>query len=238
VRSTVRAFLWLLLAAWLVLFVGWLSLHWLILPHIEEWRPTIEARASAMLGAPIRIGAISAQSSGWVPAIELRDVRVLDAEQRVALTLPRVFAALSPRSLLALEPRFAQLLIDGASLDVRRDKSGRIRVAGLDFASAQGAADDDAAADWFFRQHEFVIRAGTLRWIDEARTPSRSRSPMSSWSSATACATTTSASTRRRRRAGATASACAAASTSRSSRAAATGGAGAAGSTPTCRAPS
>ena len=76
--------------------------------------PAIEARASRMLGAPIRIGAIEARSSGWVPALELRDVRVLDAEQRVALTLPRVFAALSPRSLLALEPRFAQLLIDGA----------------------------------------------------------------------------------------------------------------------------
>ena len=41
VRSVVRAFLWLLLAAWLVLFVGWLSLHWLILPHIEEWRGPI-----------------------------------------------------------------------------------------------------------------------------------------------------------------------------------------------------
>ena len=59
-----RAVLWLLLAAWLLLFVGWLSLHWLILPHIEEWRPQIEARASAMVGAPIKIGAISAHSSG------------------------------------------------------------------------------------------------------------------------------------------------------------------------------
>jgi uncharacterized protein (TIGR02099 family) len=161
--------LWLIFIAWAALFVGWLSLHWLILPHIEEWRPAIEARASRMLGAPIRIGAIEARSSGWVPAIELRDVRILDAEQRVALTLPRVFAALSPRSLLALEPRFAQLLIDGASLDVRRDKSGRIRVAGLDFAAAASSQDDDLAADWFFKQHEFVIRAGTLRWIDEAR---------------------------------------------------------------------
>jgi uncharacterized protein (TIGR02099 family) len=167
-RATVRGLLWLFLAAWLVLFVAWLSLHWLILPHIEEWRPQIEARASRVLGAPIRIGGIVAKSSGWVPQLELRDVQVLDAEQRVALTLPRVFAALSPRSLVAFEPRFAQLLIDGASLDVRRDRSGRIRVAGLDFAGA-GASDDDAAADWFFRQHEFVIRAGTLRWIDEAR---------------------------------------------------------------------
>ncbi|MGZ8259880.1 MAG: YhdP family protein, partial [Caldimonas sp.] len=82
---------------------------------------------------------------------------------------PRVFAALSTRSLLALEPRFAQLLIDGASLDVRRDRSGRIRVAGVDFDHPQGAADNEVAADWFFKQHEFVIRAGTLRWIDEAR---------------------------------------------------------------------
>jgi uncharacterized protein (TIGR02099 family) len=167
-RSAARVLLWLLLTAWLVLFVGWLSLHWLILPHIEDWRPQVEERASAMLGAPIRIGAISAHSSGWVPALELRDVRVLDSEQRVALTLPRVFAALSARSFLAFEPRFAQLLIDGASLDVRRDKSGRIRVAGLDFGNAQGG-DDDMAADWFFKQHEFVIRAGTLRWIDETR---------------------------------------------------------------------
>jgi len=168
-RWTWRALLWLLLAVWLLLFVAWLSLHWLILPHIEEWRPQIEARASAMIGAPIRIGAISAHSSGWVPAVELLDVRVYDAEERVALALPRVFAALSPRSVLALEPRFAQLLVDGASLDVRRDKSGRIRVGGLDFVHSASGGDDDVAADWFFRQHEFVIRAGTLRWIDEAR---------------------------------------------------------------------
>ncbi|MEO8836733.1 MAG: DUF3971 domain-containing protein, partial [Caldimonas sp.] len=119
-------------------------------------------------GAPIRIGAITARSSAWVPEVELRDVRILDAEQRVALALPRVFAALSARSLLALEPRFAQLLIDGASLDIRKDKSGRIRVAGLEFDSA-GGGGDDRVADWFFTQHEFVIRAGTLRWIDEQR---------------------------------------------------------------------
>jgi uncharacterized protein (TIGR02099 family) len=169
VRRAARALLWLLAAAWLVLFVGWLSLHWLILPHIEEWRPAIEARVSGMVGAPVKIGAIAARSSGWVPAIELRDVRILDAEQRAALTLPRVFAALSPRSLLALEPRFAQLLIDGASLDIRRDKSGRIRIGGLDFAATAGSENDDIAADWFFKQEEFVIRAGTLRWIDEQR---------------------------------------------------------------------
>ena len=169
VRAAVRALLWLLFATWAVLLVGWLSLHWLILPHIEDWRGTIETHASRMLGTTVKIGAISARSSGWVPSLELSDVRVLDAEQRVALSLPRVFAALSPRSVIALEPRFSQLLIDGASLDVRRDKTGRIRVAGLDVAGGGAVGDDDAAADWFFRQREFVIRAGSLRWIDEQR---------------------------------------------------------------------
>ncbi len=168
-RTLSRALVWLIFAASAVLFACWLSLHWLILPHIDEWRVPLETRASRLLGAAVKIGAISARSSGWVPAVELRDVRVLDAEGRVALALPKVHAALSARSLLALELRFDQLLIDGASLDIRRDPSGRIRVAGLDFASGSGKDDDDVGADWFFRQHEVVIRGGTLRWIDDAR---------------------------------------------------------------------
>jgi uncharacterized protein YhdP len=104
-RTLGRVLLGLFGASCLALFVGWLSLHWLILPHIEEWRGPIEARASRLLGAVVKIGAIEVRSSGWVPALELRDVHVLDAEQRVALSLPRVAASLSPRSLLALEPR-------------------------------------------------------------------------------------------------------------------------------------
>ncbi len=170
IRFAVRLLLGLFGAALLALFVGWLSLHWLILPHIEEWRVPIEARASRLLGAPVKIGAIVVRSSGWVPALELHDVLVLDAEQRVALSLPHVSASLSPRSLLALEPRFEQLLIDAPSLDIRRDAAGHIRVAGLDFGGKDSGADDGGdAAHWFFKQEEFVIRGGKVRWIDEQR---------------------------------------------------------------------
>ena len=165
-----RVLLGLFGASCLALFVGWLSLHWLILPHIEEWRGPIEARASRLLGAVVKIGAIEVRSSGWVPALELRDVQVLDAEQRVALSLPRVAASLSPRSLLALEPRFEQMLIDAPALDIRRDAAGHIRVAGLDFGGKDSGADDGGdAAHWFFKQEEFVIRGGMVRWIDEQR---------------------------------------------------------------------
>jgi uncharacterized protein (TIGR02099 family) len=157
----------LVLGLWSVLLIAWLTLHWGILPRLDEWRPQIEQRVGQALGAPLSIGAVRVRSGSWIPAFELDDVRVLDGQGRVALELGRVSAALSPASLLALAPRFAQLHLDGVRLDVRRDAAGRISVAGLDMAA--GEPIDPAALDWFFEQHEFVIRRGTLRWTDEMR---------------------------------------------------------------------
>ena len=167
-RWTARVLLGLVIAVWGLLLVAWLALHWAILPHIEQWRGPIEVRASAALGAPVRIGGIEVRSSGWVPSLELREVLLLGADGQTALRLPRVFAAVSPRSLLSFELRFEQLLIDGAQLEARRDAQGRVFVAGIEVGgNASGNGHD--AADWFFAQHEFVIRGGSLRWTDEQR---------------------------------------------------------------------
>ncbi len=148
---------------------AWLTVHWGLLPRLEQWRPQIEARASAALGQPVRIGSIEGSSHGWVPALEMKDVRLLDAEGRTALQLGRVQAALSPSALWTLQLRFSQLHLDGVQLDVRRDLQGRIRVAGLDTQASAGADDDGRAADWLFSQPEIVIRRGTVRWTDERR---------------------------------------------------------------------
>ena len=167
-RWAARVLIGLIFTAWSLLLIAWLTLHWGILPHIQQWREPIERRASQALGVPVRIGAIEVRSSGWVPSFELKEVRLLDADQRPALRLPRVFAAISPRSLLSLELRFEQLLIDGAELEVRRDATGRVFVAGLDFSGAE-VGGGSGASDWFFAQPEFVIRGGALRWTDEQR---------------------------------------------------------------------
>lgn len=168
----VRWALGLLLLAWGLLLLAWLVLHWAILPHIDEWRPLLERRATAALGVPLRIGSISVSSSGWIPAIEMRQVRLLDPAGREALQLPRVAAALSARSLLTLSLRFEQLLIDAPELEVRRDAAGHIYVAGLNMDTAapgQTAEVAEAWADWLFSQPEFVILKGRLRWVDERR---------------------------------------------------------------------
>ena len=151
--------------------LAWLTLQWGILPHIEDWRPEIERHASRAVGVPVRIGHISVRSSSWIPALDLRDVVLRDASGTEALRLPRVSAALSPRSLLVLSPRLAQLYIEDARLLVRRDAAGHLHVGGLDLAARAtvSSADEAATLDWFFSQEEIVLRHGAVRWIDEQR---------------------------------------------------------------------
>ena len=160
-----KGLLWLLMTAWLVLALAWGALHGFIVPRIGELRPDLEIEAGRVLGVPVRIGSITARSEGLIPSFELIDVVLLDPLGRPALRLPRVLAALSPRSLWNLG--FEQLYIDRPELDVRRAADGKIHVGGLDFS--RSSDNDGKAADWFFKQTEFVIRNGTVRWTDEMR---------------------------------------------------------------------
>ena len=161
-----RIALWLVMGLWALFGLTWGVLHAWIVPRIGEYRPQIETMTSRALGVPVWLGDIVATSSGLVPGFELRDVRLIDPEGRVALHLPRVLASLSAASLWRLG--FEQLVIDGPTLDVRRDPEGRIWVAGLEVHTDRGD-DNTALRDWFFDQAEFVIRQGTLRWHDETR---------------------------------------------------------------------
>ena len=92
--------------------------------------------------------------------------RVFVKDGREVLRLPRVVAAVSPRSLWSLG--FEQLFIERPALDIRRAANGRIQVAGLDLASAADGGNSPAR-DWFFAQTEVVIRGGTLTWTDALR---------------------------------------------------------------------
>ena len=56
IRWIARALLGLVVLAWSLLLIAWLTLHWGILPHIQQWREPIQARASKALGVPVRIG--------------------------------------------------------------------------------------------------------------------------------------------------------------------------------------
>ena len=157
--------LWLLATAGLVLALAWGALHGWIVPRIGELRPDLETEVGRVLGVPVRIGSVAARSGGLIPSFELTDVVLMDAQGREALRLPRVVAALTPRSLWNLG--FDQLVIDQPEVEIRRSADGHIHVAGLDFSKADKG--DSRAADWFFSQTEFLVRRGTVRWTDELR---------------------------------------------------------------------
>ena len=160
-----RALLWLLVTFWLLVALGYWLLQIWIVPRIEDFRPRLEVEASRALGIPVRIGRISARSAGLIPSFELTEVSLQDPEGRTALRLPRVVAALSPRSLWSLG--FEQLVIDGAELDIRRTADGQLQIAGLRLSDANQG--NTAFADWAFEQTELVLRGGLLRWTDETR---------------------------------------------------------------------
>lgn len=168
-----RVLLWLLAGLWGVFILSWLVLQAWIVPRIETWRPDLERWATQAVGIPVSIGAIRAVDTAklagvlppLVPSFELLDVRLHDASGRSALQLPLVRGAVSVQSLW--NGGFEQLLIENPSLDVRRRADGRIEIAGIDVSGREGGGH--AAADWFFEQAEFVVRGGTVRWIDERR---------------------------------------------------------------------
>ncbi len=158
-----RVVAWVLLVLGVSLGMAWTALHFWIVPRIDTHRPALERLAQKTIGVPVRIGEISAESTGWVPSFELRNIELLDPEGRTALRLPKVMIAISVRSVLGL--KLEQLVLDGPELDVRQMANGRWRVAGLDWTPPKGG--DNAAADWLFAQREVIVRGGTLHWTRE-----------------------------------------------------------------------
>ena len=153
---------WFALVVGIVIGLAWATLHFWIVPRIGDYRPALERLAQQSIGVPLRIGHISAESTGWAPSFELRDIELLDPEGRTALRLPKVLIAISVRSVMGL--KLEQLVLDAPELDIRLTADGAWRVAGLDMSQN---TSDGAAADWLFAQREIIVRGGVVRWTNE-----------------------------------------------------------------------
>ena len=163
-----RLLLWLVVSGWVLFGATLAVVHGFIVPRIGDWRPDLENLASRAVGIPVRIGAIQAASSGWIPTFEFSGVRLLDGSGRDALVLNRVLTSVSVASLWRLG--FDQIHIDQPTLDVRRRADGVFEVAGFALSGGEAATDEPSALlDWFFAQSEFAIRSGTVRWTDDLR---------------------------------------------------------------------
>lgn len=153
--------------------MGWAALHLWIVPRIGDFRPELESLATRAVGMPVRIGALEAESTGWAPSFELREIELLDAQGQPALRLPRVLLAISVRSVLHLG--LEQLVLDKPVLEVRHTASGDWLVAGLTLGKS--GRHSSAAADWLFGQREVLVRGGSVRWTSERAQQSSGHDP-------------------------------------------------------------
>ncbi|MFN0161198.1 MAG: YhdP family protein [Burkholderiales bacterium] len=163
---TLRTVEWLLWAAFFGIALAFIALRYAILPHIEQYRPQVEAALSQALKQKVTIGRMEAGWDGLRPDLDLFDVRLYDLQGRPALALPFLSVTPSWWSVPARELRLHQLEIVGADLDVRRTRAGKIVIAGVEVAAE---SDDADTSDWILGQRRIVVTESRLRWNDEAR---------------------------------------------------------------------
>jgi len=153
----------LVVAFGLLLALAWGGLHGWIVPRVHQWQGSVERYVQQALGVPLQIAGIAAYSDGLFPTLELSGIRLLDAQGKTALVLPRVLLTLSPQALLRLG--VARIAIEGLELEVQRDSQGQWLVAGMLLDSGAGEGSH-AALDWLLEQSDIALHAGTLRWTD------------------------------------------------------------------------
>ncbi|HKW37026.1 MAG TPA: YhdP family protein [Burkholderiales bacterium] len=158
---------WGLVALYFLFAAALLGLRYWILPKVTDYRTDVERSVSRALGQRVTIGAIDADWQGLRPELLLGNVTVYDHDGRAALTLPGIEATVAWSSILLGAPRFYSLVFDQPRLEIRRDETGKFRVAGIELHPAQRG--DVGVAQWVLSQREITIRDASVNWEDELR---------------------------------------------------------------------
>ncbi|MES2024038.1 MAG: YhdP family protein [Pseudomonadota bacterium] len=157
----------LLVVAYFIFCALFLTLRYVVLPQISNYRVDVENVATKAIGRPVTIGAIAASWHGLRPYLALDNVAIYGPDGQPALRLPKVSATVSWWSVLVADLRLYSLEIDKPDMDIERDASGNFYVAGLLLDLKKES--DGKAANWILSQEEIRITDGQLSWKDNLR---------------------------------------------------------------------
>ncbi len=149
----------------IVLATAILSLRYLILPNIDQYKDQIAEKISVVTQQKVTIGHIRASWNGMNPQLDLRQVAIYDANDRMALTLHEIQTSVSWLSIPLMEPKLAQLAIQGPVVSIRRDTDGMIYIAGIQIAGSS----EPELGNWVLRQSRIDIHDATVLWEDQLR---------------------------------------------------------------------
>ena len=143
-----------------------LVLRYSVLPNIENYRGDIERGISRAIGLNVTISRIDTDWHGLRPHLSLHGFKVHDAAARPVLTFDTVETDLGWSSLLRWRLHLHRLEVHAPELTIRRDKGGRIFIAGLQVNTEASGTD---FSDWLLAQKNIAVRDATIRWEDEQR---------------------------------------------------------------------
>ncbi len=155
-----------LIAAFCVLL---LAVRFIVLPQLESHRAQITELLAQQIGQPVALGGLASGWDGWNPRLDVKDFRIVDRTSGApVLSLPALHLTVAWTSLLFVDLRFKELVLERPELAVRRDSSGMLHVAGLTFDLGE-PREDSRFADWLLRQRRILIHDGAIVWSDEQR---------------------------------------------------------------------
>lgn len=168
----------LLISVIIAMITALLFLNFWIVPRIDQYRSFVEQTILARMGVTVQIDAITAQRNGLLPRIEVHSIRLLHPNGQTALSIEKVQAALSFKSLLGLNLRFSELVIQKPLIDIQRQSNGNILIAGFEITPQPRPTPLNPnnnitlpdAVLWLSKQPEISIQQGRVQWSDASNT--------------------------------------------------------------------
>ncbi|WP_321840630.1 YhdP family phospholipid transporter [Paraburkholderia bannensis] len=166
-RHTLRVLACIALVFYFIVAVLLLGLRYVVLPHVDDFRPRIEKLVSDKIHADFRIGKLSPHWSGFQPGIDVANLTIRDRHGNLALNVPHATASVAWRSAVMLEPLLSSVIVENPDVSIAREDDGTLTVAGVPVPTAH--TGNATFTTWLMRQQAIVLRGGTLRWRDATR---------------------------------------------------------------------
>ncbi len=148
-----------------LIIIAALTLRFAIFPHIDQYKEDIAHYVSTSMAQKVTIGDIVTGWDGLSPQVNLHNIDVFDAENRLALHLNKVETILSWWSIPRLQPRLSKLVVHNPALTIRRNADGSIYLAGIALA---GESKPDFI-NWLLHQRQVTVENAQVIWQDDLR---------------------------------------------------------------------
>ncbi|WP_394561580.1 YhdP family protein [Aquipseudomonas alcaligenes] len=154
----------------LVLAALYVSLGRQLVPLVAEYRDEVQARAATALNMPLSIGSLEGSWHGLSPVLTAHDVLVGEGDSVVRLDQVRVVPAVLD-SLLARQPRIANLQVEGLQLSLREDPEGHWAVEGLPRRQSAQPLDPQRLVDGLKMVRKVSLLGSQLTFEPQAGEP-------------------------------------------------------------------